>query len=122
VRFHRFLPSVVGLTLFAVACSGGPASGGAAEDPGPVFDSEGGRTVACMVHQPAPPGSRYTDPQRRDSAQVLTLLHYYTVNGSKPYCDGQPPSAADRRWAQLYVDLGADPAGVHRLLPPVGGG
>ncbi|MFY9805908.1 MAG: hypothetical protein WCC38_13460 [Pseudonocardiaceae bacterium] len=114
MRSHRLLPSVVGLTLFAVSCSGGAA----AEDPGPgpVFDSAGGRTVACMVHQPAAPGSRYTDPQRRDSAQVLTLLHYYTVNGSKPYCDGKPPSAVDRRWAKLYVALGADPGNVGRLL------
>jgi len=44
-----------------------------------MFDNQGGRTVACMVHQPVAPGSRYTDPQRRDTAQVLTLLHYYTV-------------------------------------------
>lgn len=113
MRPHRLLPPVLGLTLLAVACSGGVA----AEDPGPVFDGAGGRTVACMAHQPAPPGNRYTDPQRRDSAQALTVLHYYTVNGSKPYCDGQPPSAVDRRWAQLYVDLGADPAAVGLLLP-----
>lgn len=115
MRPRRFLPAVVGVALFAVACSGSSASGGsAAEDPGPLFDSEGGRSVACMVHQRTPPGSRYTEPGRRDSAQVLTLLHYYTVNGSKPYCDGQPPSVVDRRWAQLYVDLGADPAAVQR--------
>ncbi|MGH3832134.1 MAG: hypothetical protein ACRDRS_17090 [Pseudonocardiaceae bacterium] len=114
MRAYRFLPCVLGLTLLAVAsCSGGAA----AEDPGPVFDSEGGRTVTCMAHQPAAPGNRYTDPQLRDTAQVLTVLHYYTANGSKRYCDGQPPSAVDRRWAQLYVDLGADPAAVARLLP-----
>ncbi len=122
MRPHRLPLFVAGFTLFTVAYLGGCTSGGSAtgssasEDLGPAFDSEGGRTVSCMVHQPAAPGSRYTDPQRRDSAQVLTLLHYYTVNGSKPYCDGQPPSAADRRWAQLYVDLGADPVPVHRLL------
>jgi hypothetical protein len=114
VRSHRLLPTVVGLTLFAVACSGSGNS--AAQGPGPVFDSEGGRTVACMAHQSAFPGSRYTDPQRRDSAQVLTLLHYYTVNGSKPYCDGRPASADDRRWAELYVNLGADPGKVGGLL------
>ncbi len=115
MRHHRFLPSVLGLTLLTGACS----TGAAAEDPGPLFDSEGGRTVACMAHQPAPPGSRY-DPQRQDTAQVLTVLHYYTVNGSKPYCDGKPPSTVDRRWAQLYVALGADPTAVRRLLPPAG--
>lgn len=114
MRPHRLLLPVVGLTLLATACSGSSA---APVDPGPVFDSEGGRTVACMVHQPAGPGSRYTDPQRRDTVQVLTLLHYYTVNGAKPYCDGQPPSVVDRSWARVYVDLGADPAAVRALLP-----
>lgn len=116
MRLHPFVPSVLGLTLLTGACS----AGAAVEDPGPLFDSEGGRTVACMVHQPAPPGSRYTDPQHQDTAEVLTVLHYYTVNGSKTYCDQKPPSAVDRRWAQLYVDLGADPTAVRRLLPPAG--
>ncbi|MGB6165049.1 MAG: hypothetical protein WCF33_22125 [Pseudonocardiaceae bacterium] len=116
MRLHWFLPCVIGFTLCAVACSATPA----AQDPGPVFDNEGGRTVNCMVHQPASPGSRYTDPQRRDTVEVLTLLHYYTDNGSKPYCDGKPPSAVDRSWAQLYVELGANPTAVQRLLPARG--
>lgn len=117
MRSYRFPLSLLGFALLAVACSGACSRNVAAEDPGPLFDAEGGRTVACMAHQPLAPGSRYTDPPRRDTAQVLTVLHYYTVNGSKPYCDGRPSSAIDRRWAQLYVELGADPAAVRRLLP-----
>lgn len=116
LRLHRFLPCVIGCTLFAVACAGGSLGGSAAQDPGLVFDNEGGRPVTCMVHQPAAPGSRYTDPQRRDTVQVLTLLHYYTDNGPEPYCDKQAPSAVDRSWAQLYVELGANPTAVQRLL------
>ncbi|MGH3983531.1 MAG: hypothetical protein ACRDST_12830 [Pseudonocardiaceae bacterium] len=51
-------------TLMAIAGCG-------SDDGGPLFNAEGGRDIACMTHQPEPPGSRYTDPERRDTGEVL---------------------------------------------------
>lgn len=95
----------------AVALSAGCGGG-----PDPVFDAEGGADVACMVHQAEPPGPRYTDPERRDSAQVFGVLRYYTAHGRKGYCDGAGPTEADRAWMRFYVEQGADRASVSALL------
>ena len=89
---------------------------GCADDPGPVFDNQGGRQITCLQHQPEPPGSRYTDPQRSKPGEILAVLRYYTAHGSKPYCDGAPPSEADRAWAELYIQQGADPTNVAPLM------
>lgn len=94
------------LVLLAVA--------GCTDDGGPLFNAEGGRDVPCMVHQPDPPGSRYTDPERRDTAEILTVLRYYTAHGTKPYCDGSGPTETDREWIEFYLQEGADPASVRR--------
>ncbi|MGI9004133.1 MAG: hypothetical protein ACR2GH_21215, partial [Pseudonocardia sp.] len=85
-------------------------------DPGPVFNNEGGIEVTCMVHQTEGPGARYTDEQMRDTAEVLTLMRYYTANGAKPFCDGAPATAADTAWAQLYVDFGGSTEKVSSVL------
>jgi len=85
----------------AAGCSAGT-------DPGQRFDDGGAGDIACMQHQAAAPGPRYTEPGRRRSGEVLSLLRYYTANGAKPYCDRAAPTDADRRWARLYVDVGAD--------------
>ncbi|RPE36440.1 hypothetical protein EDD38_4815 [Kitasatospora cineracea] len=37
-------------------------------------------------------------------------MRYCTANGRAPYCDGKPPTAADRARQQLYTRLGGDPA------------
>ena len=92
------------------------AVAGCTDGGGPMFNSEGGRDVACMTHQPEPPGSRYTDPERRNTAELLTVLRYYTAYGRKPYCDGAGPTEADRAWAELYVQQGADRSNVAPLL------
>ena len=92
------------------------AAGCAGDDGGPLFDAEGGRDVACMTHQTQPPGSRYTDPERRNTGEVLRVLRYYTAHGAKGYCDGAGPTGADRAWAGFYVDQGADPSRVAPLL------
>lgn len=102
------LAGLVGLP--ATACSGAP-------DPGPVFDNEGGADVACMKHQPEAPGGRYTDPAQRDTAEVLTLMRYYTAHGAKAYCDGAPAGDADRQWGRAYLDLGGTPAKIATLPP-----
>lgn len=83
-----------------------------APDPGPKFDDEGQRETACMAHQPAAPGARYTDTTLRRTGETLLVLRYYTTNGTKPYCDGAGPTDTDRAWAKLYVDLGADRTNV----------
>lgn len=94
--------------LACLSCSTG-------ED-GPVFDNGGAADIACMQHQPVPPGGRYTDPARRRTDETLPLLRYYTANGHKPYCDKASATETDRAWARLYVALGADPANVAAIL------
>ncbi len=38
----------------------------------------------------------------------MSLLRYYTSHGTKAYCDGKEPSAADTGWRELYLKMGAD--------------
>ncbi len=92
------------------------AAAGCSDNGGPLFNNEGARELRCMQHQSEPPGSRYTDPGRGNPAELLAVLRYYTANGTKPYCDGAPPSDTDRAWAKLYVQLGADRTRVAALL------
>ena len=103
----RLLPALT-LALFVTS--------GCADDAGPVFNNEGGRELSCMQHQTEPPGSRYTAAERRNTAELLAVLRYYTAHGGKPYCDGAPPTDTDRAWAELYVQLGADRSHVAALL------
>ncbi|MGW4698405.1 hypothetical protein ACWEO1_39245 [Kitasatospora cineracea] len=65
---------------------------------------------SCLVHQTREPADRYTAGRDADTVAVLELMRYYTANGRAPYCDGKPPTAADRAWQQLYTRLGGDPA------------
>ncbi|MGH3924153.1 MAG: hypothetical protein ACRDTT_15025 [Pseudonocardiaceae bacterium] len=104
---HRLLPALT-LTLLATI--------GCADDGGPLFNNEGNQEISCLQHQSEPPGSRYTDSERRDTAEVLTVLRYYTAHGTKPYCDSAPPTEADRAWAELYVQQGADRTNVAPIL------
>ncbi|MDI5970753.1 hypothetical protein POF50_015630 [Streptomyces sp. SL13] len=88
----------------AVALGGcaGPGDGNLDAQPGNPYPS-------CRVHQLQPPGSRYTSGAQADPRSVLEMLHYYTVNGRKPFCDGKAPTDFDDRWAGLYVKLGGRP-------------
>jgi hypothetical protein len=104
----RLLPALALALLAATGC--------AADDGGPVFDNQGGGQITCMKHQPEPPGSRYTDPQRRNTAELFAVLRYYTAHGTKPYCDKAPPTGTDRTWATFYVRQAADPSHVEPLL------
>jgi hypothetical protein len=83
---------------------------------GVKFDDEGLADVACMKHQPAPPGANYTNSDGGPTDEVLPVLRYYTAHGKKGYCDGKGPSDVDKAWAAVYVDLGADKANVAKLL------
>jgi len=76
----------------------------------------GGDDLECMEHQEDSPGTAYTGGEDSDSAAILQVFRYYVANGSKPYCDGEPPSDNDREWAQLVVDLGGSEASVAPIL------
>ncbi|MGH3932329.1 MAG: hypothetical protein ACRDTF_20415 [Pseudonocardiaceae bacterium] len=104
---RRLLPALT-LTLLATI--------GCADDGGPIFNNEGNQEISCLQHQSEPPGSRYTDSERRDTAELLTILRYYTAHGTKPYCDSAQPTEADRAWAELYVQQGADRTNVGPIL------
>lgn len=104
---RRLLPALAFALLAVIGC---------ADDGGPVFNNEGGQQISCLQHQPEPPGSRYTEAERHNTTELLTVLRYYTAHGTKPYCDGTPPTETDRAWAEFYVQQGADRAHVAPLL------
>lgn len=109
----RLAPTLLATTLFAAALF---AAAGCADNGGPVFNDEGGQQISCLQHQPEPPGSRYTDAERSNTVELLTMLRYYTAHGTKPYCDGAPPTEADQAWAEFYVQQGADRSNVAPIL------
>jgi hypothetical protein len=103
---------VAGLTLLgALAACGG--SGG----DGQFVEGSATYPLSCMNHQAQSPGTVYTQTDRADTAEILGMLKYYTANKDvAKYCDGKAPNKTDRRWAQAYVDLGAEPANVAHIL------
>jgi hypothetical protein len=109
VRPAALLVTGLSTILLVAGCSTEQA------DPGPKFKDDG-RKIACMAHQPAKPGARYTDADLRRTDETLPVLRYYTTNAEKPYCDGKPPTEIDKAWGTLYVNLGADRKNVETLL------
>lgn len=101
--------ALIGGAAILTGCSSGP-------EPGPVFDDEQRADIRCMRHQETPPGARYTESGLRRTEETMALLRYYTAHGDKPYCDGLPATEADRAWATVYVELGADPANVDNVV------
>ena|SRR6266511_1823677 len=98
-----------GAAAYSVANAGGPGDG--------VFNEQAKEAKpACLAHQKAKPGKQYTGGSEANTGRVLRMLRYYSVNGAKPYCDGQGPTSVDRAWAKLYVDLGANPAKVQGIM------
>jgi hypothetical protein len=98
---HRSLP--FGL-LVACLLLGGCAG----EQRGSLDAQPGTPSPTCLVHQTRRPGGDYTAGRDADTRSVLEMMRYYTVNGTKPYCDGEPPGSADRAWTDLYTSLGGD--------------
>lgn len=93
------------------------ACGSDSDDGAFVTGDETGYPVQCMDHQPDKPGKAYTGGEDAETTAVLKMLRYYTANKAvQAFCDGKGPNGNDRRWAQLYVDLGAEPSNVARLL------
>ncbi|AUG75357.1 hypothetical protein CFP65_0390 [Kitasatospora sp. MMS16-BH015] len=107
VRIRRTLPILVlvlALGPLAAAC-GGNENGS--------FDAQPGTpSPSCLQHQQQEPGIRYTAGQKADPTSVLTMMRFYTANGTKAYCDGKPATETDLRWTQLYRSLGGDPSHV----------
>ncbi|WP_195911344.1 hypothetical protein [Streptomyces kaniharaensis] len=74
------------------------------------FDAQSATpSPTCLVHQTRDPGNRYTAGNSAAPRAVLEMMRYYTANGTKAYCDGQPPTGTDRHWTGLYTTLGGDP-------------
>jgi hypothetical protein len=69
-----------------------------------------------MHHQTATPVPIDTPGLNEDPASVLAVLRYYTANGNKPYCDGEPASSVDRQWIGLYLAGGASRRNVRSAL------
>jgi hypothetical protein len=108
---------LVGCTaaLALAGCSGGGPPAQA------VFHVQSGvqpQTAArsCQLHQTDAPTSAYRGGPKSDPALELPFLAYFTANGDKPYCDGKPPTATDRAWAHLYVQLTGNTGAVRRIL------
>jgi hypothetical protein len=99
-----------GLLLILTGCSPSPPG------PGPLFDNEGGVALTCMKHQPALPGTRYTDLALRNTVEILNVLRYYTANGNKPYCDRNPATGIDKEWAKFYLAQGTVRSNVASIL------
>ncbi len=75
-----------------------------------------GSSVPCLMHQTDQPDAAFEGgPGSRPTSQ-LTFLAYYTAGGRAPFCDGQPATATDKAWAQLYARLTGNPANVAALL------
>jgi hypothetical protein len=70
----------------------------------------------CQLHQTDAPTSAYRGGPDSDPSLELPFLAYFTANGDKRYCDGKPPTATDKAWAQLYVRLTGNTAAVRRIL------
>jgi len=92
------------------------ACGSGSDDGRFVTGDEGAYPLPCLEHQPAKPGKAYTGGETAETTAVLKMLRYYTANKAvRTFCDGKGPNQNDRRWVDLYVDLGAEPAYVAHL-------
>jgi len=109
--------AVIALASALVSACGGSvhtARPSAPAAPPVTFDDQGGARVACLQHQRRSPTAAYDPKQAANSVPLLTVLAYYTANGTKPYCDGKAPSSVDGQWLALYTASGADPTHIKR--------
>jgi hypothetical protein len=104
------------IVAFAVAAGVSGCGGGRSATGASGFDDQANKTVACMAHQSAAPGSVDRPGKSEDPESVLAYLHYYTANGDRPYCDGKPATAVDRQWLALYLAGGAARSHVEAAL------
>jgi hypothetical protein len=112
-------PAALLVAVTAALALAGCSGGGPARQA--VFRSQSGLNVdaaarSCQLHQTDAPTSAYRGGPKSDPALELPFLAYFTANGDKPYCDGKPPTATDRAWAHLYVQLTGNTGAVRRIL------
>jgi hypothetical protein len=97
------MKKLIVLAAFALAaCSTSPETVTA------QFDDEQQTDISCQKHQDQTPGKEYFDEGNWDTVVSLSILRYYTSNGTKPYCEGKAATAADQGRRELYVRMGAD--------------
>lgn len=65
--------------------------------------------VECQEHQEVGPSAAYAGDEDSDTVAMLDLLAYWSANGDKPYCDGEPPTATDLEWAETVERLRGGP-------------
>ncbi|AUG75693.1 hypothetical protein CFP65_0744 [Kitasatospora sp. MMS16-BH015] len=106
-RLRRALPALFLAAAVASLCAACGSSDTGGFDAQPAAPSP-----SCLEHQRQNPDSRYTGGQQADPTSVLTMMRFYTANGTKTYCDGKPATTTDQHWTQLYRSLGGDPSHV----------
>jgi hypothetical protein len=111
---------LAGAALLSGVVATASGCGGTKQVAGSPFDDQGSHPVACMTHQPAPPAGVDQPGAAADTESVLDYLHYYTVNGNKPYCDGHAATSIDRQWLSLYLAGGAQRSNIVRALSTSG--
>ncbi len=72
---------------------------------GATFVLPGDDVVDCQEHQPEEPSDAYAGDAGSDTVAMLDLLRYWTENGDKPYCDGEPATETDLLWQETVVRL-----------------
>ncbi|WP_329561516.1 hypothetical protein [Kitasatospora sp. NBC_01266] len=96
------------LSSLAVLLAATVLSGCAASHEGALNSQADTPSPTCLVHQAKEPAPRYRAGTSADTLSILELMHYYTANGTKAFCDGKPPTSTDRHWMDLYTGLGGD--------------
>lgn len=107
-------PALAVLAVALAGCAGGART---VANTAAVFNDQGNRSVPCMVHQQYPPTAAYRGGAQENVEATFRMLHYYTTNGNRPYCDGRAASALDRAWLRRYIADGASATYVARNLP-----
>lgn len=98
-----------GVLLAAAAATAGSlvalAGCTAAKPEGATFVLPTTEVVECQEHQTVGPSDAYAGDTGSDTVAMLELLRYWTANGDKPYCDGEPPTEVDEEWAETVARL-----------------
>ncbi len=118
-------PRLVALAPVAVVVVVGAVLGGCTSAPSapgpPVLQTPSGfhpgsAGPTCLLHQTQPPTSDYQGGPTSAPEPELTFLAYYSATGNREFCDGAPPTALDKNWAQLYAQLTGEVGPQDRTL------